>query len=276
MGMVLADIVARERFIPRGRRCPAIDVRADFGAMRADVAEVAPLVCRACGAPVPLPPANEVPCSHCGARIAVPAQYATQRAKAEGTRQLRQAAEREWRKLPRPLPSWFVGLATFFIVASSIVLTTASLIGWVFYDLFASPRNMLMLGVFTPLFFVILGLVETLSAFSYARHVEALAALPPVHGGEYPRCRMCGAPLLLEPGAIAATCGYCCTDSVMTRPSARSQRRLAWERASAERSLDEALRAAYLRRSERRLARYITVGVLVVVWLIMWFAFPSS
>ena len=189
---------------------------------------------------------------------------------------MRQAAEQEWRKLPKPLPSWFVGLVTFFIVASSAVLTTASLVAWAIYDIFSSPRDMLMLGVFAPMFVVILALVETLSAFSHARHIEALAALPPVASGAPPRCRMCGAPLLLEPSAIAATCGYCSTDSVVTRPSARSQRRLAWERQAAKRHLDEALRAAYLRRSERSLARYITVPVLVVVWLAMWFVFPST
>ncbi|MEO6775286.1 MAG: hypothetical protein ABI467_20145 [Kofleriaceae bacterium] len=42
----------------------------------------------------------------------------------------------------------------------------------------------------------------------------ALASLPPEGSGP-PRCRQCGAPLVVVPDAIAARCAYCGTDSLI-------------------------------------------------------------
>jgi hypothetical protein len=135
---------------------------------------------------------------------------------------------------------------------------------------------MLVLGVLTPLFVLVYGAIETVSAFAYTRDVNELSARPPIKAGGLPRCRICGAPLRLEEGALAATCDYCCTDSVVTRVSPQGRRRLDKEARIAERQLKAAISAVLTRRDDRRLARYITIPVLVITWLIFWFVMPSS
>src|SRR5262249_16436921 len=78
---------------------------------------------------------------------------------------------------------------------------------------------------------------------------HALAAAPPAKPGAPPACRECGAPLVVETGAIASTCAYCGTDSLVAdvgRAEADAGRK------AAERTLAEA--AGALARRRRMLA----------------------
>jgi hypothetical protein len=87
-----------------------------------------------------------------------------------------------------------------------------------------------------------------------------LAAAPPARAGAPPSCRECGAPLAVEEGALAATCAYCGTDSLVadlpTTAESRARRR------AAERTLAEAADALARR---RRLLALGGLGLLVGV-----------
>jgi hypothetical protein len=83
---------------------------------------------------------------------------------------------------------------------------------------------------------------------------RSLAAAPPARAGEPPCCRECGAPLALEPGALAATCVYCGTDSLTadlpTQAASRERRK------TAQRTLAQAADALARRR------RLLVLGML--------------
>jgi hypothetical protein len=206
--------------------------------------------------------------------VVLPAEYQAARAEVEAARRARLDAEAKWRELPKPLAPWAADAAVALIVIVAAAATTASLIAWACYGYFKTVRDMLVLGVFTPLFLLVLGLIEAIASRSYARHVEALAALPPPGEGKPPRCRLCGAPLHLEPAALAATCGYCLADSLVTRLSSRRRAWLAEQRRTVELQLEAAVSALSVGRADHKLVRVITLVVLVACWLGFWFALP--
>jgi len=259
---------------PGTRHRPWVTLPVDQAMSSSVSAKVEPLTCRACGAPVPLPRADEGRCDSCDAPIRLPAKYRALLTEAEQARQARREAEERLRKLPRPFARWVASAAVGLIVVLGAGFTTAALIAWAFYGVFESVRDMLMLGVFTPMFLVVWGVIEAVAASSYTRHIEALSALPPEEEGRKPLCRVCGAPLPLEPDALAATCDYCQTDSLVTRLASRRREQLERSRREVALKLGQAVSALEVQRGDQKLLRVITLVVLVGCWLGFWFGLP--
>lgn len=233
-----------------------------------------PLTCSACGAAVALPSSDEGVCDSCDATFRLPAAYRRLRDEAEQARRLRREAEALWRRLPRPVPAWAAEAGVWVLVGACVVLTTGALIAWAIYGLFDSVRDMLVLGVFTPIFLLIWGMLEAVTARSYSAYVGKLAALPPAEQGRQPLCRVCGAPLRLEPGALAATCDYCQTDSLVLQLSPKRRRKLEQIRWKVTQQLGDAVAAMEGQRRDRKLVRIITLSVLIPCWLGFWFGLP--
>ncbi len=174
---------------------------------------LAPVTCTSCAAPLPLAvPAPQVPCPHCGVANALPAEYVQaaelRRREAEARRQ----TEPLWRALATGAPTWSKPVALALIV---LLPPLATLVAWLI------PR--LELGAVAITALVSLpSLLPGAALWIWASAVAGTtlrfrAALTARSEGNATCCRGCGAPLATEPGALAATCGYCGTDSLLEK-----------------------------------------------------------
>lgn len=91
-----------------------------------------------------------------------------------------------------------------------------------------------------------------------------LAALPAV-AGNTPGCRSCGAPLTVAPGATAARCAYCQTESLVRLSGAVALKHKTKARALHWSVLQAAEDADAARREERELAKKLVVGGVLIV-----------
>lgn len=227
------------------------------------------LACDGCGAPVPLP--TEGPrarCAHCGGGADVPASHRDRQAELAEARGALRAAEDQWRELPRPLPLWVAAVAPWLILGGLPVFIAVNVLGWVFWGWYPTPIHMLALGIFTPIFAVIYFGIDAGAKRAYSWRVNAMSAHRTPRGWA---CRRCGAPLELEAGALAASCGYCGADSVLSDPGPRWRRWLEGEQERAESSLREAVWALRESRRNTRLTRIVVLSVLTPFWLFfMW------
>lgn len=123
---------------------------------------------------------------------------------------------------------------------------------------------MLGWGIFTPVFAVIFFGIDAGVARAYSRNHHAMNA---IRGQDGWNCRACGGPLAVEENRLAATCDYCCADSVLTEDGPRWQAFLKDARSHAHASLARAARALARARSNRRMTRLIVLAVLIPFWL---------
>lgn len=171
-----------------------------------------PLSCPSCGAGVPLVAAPASRCTFCGAEAPVPPDYveAARAREAEGA--LRREVEPRWAALSRPAPR-----AAFLWGMALVVLLPpiATLLGHLLPS--APLARSDVFGLLT-----LPALVPGAALWLWAGAVGAtvlryrldLAANAPARPNEPPSCRSCGGALAVAEGAIAATCGYCGTDSL--------------------------------------------------------------
>jgi hypothetical protein len=219
---------------------------------------LAQLRCPGCGAAVPLVPKARAACPFCGAAVDTPPAWLEAAEARAAEARARRAIEPRWRELTRPPPAW-VRPAAMALVAVLPPAVTVALV----YALTPPPGTAaaFALGALP-------GLLPGALAWLWAAAVGAtvvdvtlgLAAAPPARAGAPPSCRECGAPLAVEEGALAATCAYCGTDSLVadlpTTAESRARRR------AAERTLAEAADALARR---RRLLALGGLGLLVGV-----------
>ena len=228
------------------------------------------LSCDECGAAVPLPAAGErAPCAHCGGSAVVPPAYRARQTELALARAALRSAEHQWRELPRPLPLWVAAVAPPAMALGLPVFIVLNVLGWAFWGWYPTPFHMLALGIFTPVFAVIFFGIDLAAKRSYARRVRAMAARRTPEGWA---CRRCGGPLELIEDSLAASCGYCGADSVLSDPGPRWRRWLASEQDRAERSLQKAVAAVRDSRSNTRVVRIVVLSVLIPFWLL--FMYP--
>ena len=172
-----------------------------------------PLRCGSCGGDVALVAAATTACRYCKAPVVIPQAHLDALAVQQQAARLRREVEPRWRKMTAQAAWW-----TEWVAAALIL----------FFPPFAS-----LLAVFVlwfPLsmvdglvFFAIPSLLPGGALWVWAIASRATAqrldrgmwAGPPQRAGGSPTCRGCGAPLTVEPEALAATCVYCGTDSVL-------------------------------------------------------------
>lgn len=218
-----------------------------------------PLRCTHCGAAVPLLHGASFSCPYCAAKVVVPAAY----------RELF-AAEAQEASARRELEQRFAAVATAprrrvdAIAAVLVLLLPAAAVAtWI--GLAVEPPGLPRLFALAIVPALLPGTaISVWSASVHATIVRfqlALSCEPPERAGGPSRCRQCGAPLALEPGAISAHCAYCGTDS-LTDHVAAAARRLQTALRAELRTLGDAIVALRVRR------RLLVAGAAIAVLLL--------
>lgn len=170
-----------------------------------------PLRCDACGSPAPLAERPAVRCPACGGEVPVPADYLEAARLRRADVEARRAAEPLFARLVRPRP-WVHGAGLALLAGLPPLVTAASSLAWPFHP----PAALFGLLTVPALLPGAATCVWARVAAATARPFrEALAATRPAGGQGPPGCRSCGAPLEAAPDALAATCLYCGTDSLL-------------------------------------------------------------
>jgi hypothetical protein len=230
------------------------------------------LKCASCNASLPLADAPTVKCWYCGAARSVPDELRRAlRLARERTRATALAASL-WRSLES------VRVSRALYVASSVAplaLFAAGIVCGLAVVLLAPSRRvmvprLLAWAVWLPLIPVMYVACEVGLRNLLASGVDWIAAtyasVPSATEGGPPGCRLCGAPLTVEPEDVFVRCAYCDTESLVG-VSAERVKAIAAAGARAEGS---ASRAAELLLRRRRAARFQVTGrTLAVAGLIL-------
>jgi LSD1 subclass zinc finger protein len=212
-------------------------------------AQVAPLSCPACRAPVPLGAGDVAACAHCGTRVPLPEPHRALRDAERQRSEDRAAAEALYQRLGAPpsaaLRLWaqaallaggalagFLGL--FLTVSSPLLLLSgfalelilhalARLLGVDLIDRFGGGTVYASFAFSLVAFGIgpnwLLGYLDSLAAVRAALQLN-LAAVPPQQPGFPSTCRNCGAALDVPPGALGVRCAYCRSDNLVSLPRA--------------------------------------------------------
>lgn len=213
---------------------------------------LAVLRCDTCGAAAPLRAAASVRCLHCRNPIAIPARWQAAAEAHAAEEAVRRDVEPRWQTLSTAVGGWAEAVAKLALFVLPPLLT------WLAQATLSpppSPAENLGFVAFPALLpGSLLWLWATTVNATVLRLHLALRARQDDPEGPL-ACRSCGAPLAVEPGAVATTCLYCGTDSLVTGlPPARDS--LA-ARDLALRTLAEA--ATMLRRRRINLALGMTL-----------------
>lgn len=238
--------------------------------------EIDVLLCSACGAPIPLAGASsgEARCPHCGASASLPAGQRELRAIEEQDEASRQRAQALFAGLDSP-PSLLVRVlaAVFdqpgflFWIFFGVPVGLASIFAGLAFDARWHQAPAVTVAVIFSALFGFAFLPRVLGIYAHRRAggrrvlLAGLAAQRPRTPGGPARCRACGAPLDVLPGALVVRCGHCGADSavVVRTPLLAKARRAA---RVAARTIDEAVaidrreRAGTRRELVRELGRY--------------------
>lgn len=170
-----------------------------------------PLRCDACGNPAPLVEQPVARCGACGGDVPVPADYLQAARLHQAAAAARAAAEPVFARLTRPSPASATAGLVLLAALPPVVTVAANL------ALPLEPQAALFGLLTLPALLPGAGLWLWASAAAATAlpFREALAAAAPERLEGPPGCRSCGAPLTVEPGALAATCLYCGTDSLL-------------------------------------------------------------
>lgn len=242
---------------------------------------LAPLLCPACGGPVPVADDAAVPCPYCRTRVPVPATHrdALRLTRAEGAAVAR--ADDAWRRFERstvsnamlllfgsiPAVLFGVGLVAGNVAAwtDAIAMPAPELLGWAAW-LPLAPA----VGLTTWAYWRSLGQAHVAIART------GLAALR----GDRPdgplRCRICGAPLPAVDRDLFAHCIHCQADNLLSL-DAVEQRAVAANVDRAEASAAAALAAvrARARRGSSSMRWMALIVAILCAPLALWSFVPS-
>lgn len=205
---------------------------------------IAPLRCDACGAGVPLVREAMATCSFCKAMVPVPPAYLAAADAHAAEARVRRDVEPQWAALTTPPPARWGSVGMAMVALLPPVATLVAVLA----PAIPPGRVTVLAQVAIPALLpgAVLWLRRGAVAATLLRFRAALAAVPAPRAGEAPGCRSCGGALAVPAGALAATCGYCGTDSLVGElpPRGESARRLG----GALRTLAEATAALRTRR----------------------------
>jgi DNA-directed RNA polymerase subunit RPC12/RpoP len=170
-----------------------------------------PLACSKCGAKVPLALAERIACVHCGADVEVPERWRAAAEAKAATDQVRRDVEPVWESLTHPPGPVFEACAAASVFLLPVVAT------WIVQSRVWPPPTPITTVGLVAVPALLPGALAWLWAATMGATVlrlrDALRARGSVDGEL--GCRNCGASLAPEPGALAATCSYCGTDSLV-------------------------------------------------------------
>jgi len=170
-----------------------------------------PLACETCGAKVPLAIATSVRCPHCRSDVLIPQRWRVAAEAKAADEAVRRDVEPHWHALTKP-PS-----VVFEVVAAAAVFVLPVAASWIVLSRVWPPPSptttMGLVAVPALLPGALAWLWAATMGATVLRLQRALRARG-IAGGEL-ACRRCGAPLAVAEGALASTCLYCGTDSLV-------------------------------------------------------------
>jgi phage FluMu protein Com len=190
------------------------------------------LRCTQCDAPLALADSDTIKCPACGTVNDVPAAYRELHAARIADAAGRERGERVLRSLDRP-PSMVVKVLArvfdqnmfAFMVLFGVPMGLASVLFALRADDWIATHFHYPSGDDVPFTYTVVIIFTLLFAFAFVpralgvyanrrvvdrrRLLAAMAAHPPKVAGAAASCRMCGAPLTVEPDKILAICAYC-------------------------------------------------------------------
>jgi predicted RNA-binding Zn-ribbon protein involved in translation (DUF1610 family) len=170
-----------------------------------------PLACDGCGAKVPLAVAASIPCPHCGHDVAVPERWRIAAEAKAADAAVRRDVEPHWQALTRP-PS-----VAFEVVAAAAVFVLPVVATWIVLSRVWPPPSPVSTMGLVAVPALLPGALAWLWAATMGATVLRLQRVlraRVARGGEL-SCRSCGAPLTVTADALASTCLYCGTDSLV-------------------------------------------------------------
>jgi hypothetical protein len=225
------------------------------------------LKCTSCNASLPLADAPSVSCWYCGAARSVPDELRRALSVARERTKATARATAQWRSLeavhvPRAL---YVACSVTPFVLFAVGIGAALNVAWLVPARRTAVPQALAWAMWVPLIPVTyaagkIGLRNLLA--SGTDWISAtFASLPSAVEGGPPGCRLCGAPLTVEPEDIFVRCAYCETESLV---GVSLERINAFAAAGAQAEVS-ASRATELLLRWRRAARFQIVGRTLAV-----------
>jgi hypothetical protein len=225
------------------------------------------LKCASCNASLALADAPSVQCWYCGEVCRVPEELRRLLRLARERTQATTRAAAQWRQLeavrvPRAL---YVAcsLMPLALFAGGIVAGLA--VAWLIPARRAAVAPALAWTTWLPLIPLTYAAFERGLRAMLASGVDwisaTFASLPPANEGGPPRCRLCGAPLTIEPDDIFVRCAYCDAESLV----GVSPERIAAFAAARDKAKASASRATELLVRRRRAAGFEVKGRTLLV-----------
>ena len=238
-----------------------------------------PFQCVVCNAPLVVVDAPSLVCRFCGATNVVPQVYREELRLARDLDSATREAAEQWMRLARiKAPRWWLicaAVAPFVLLTGCLmILLIAALLRVVSGDALPGLLGCVWL-ILIPAQLLAANVAMKNILVSGATNVgAAFAAAPPSASGEPPNCRLCGAPLSVQPDDVLVRCIYCEAESIVRLDDSAMQT-LRTRVASAQSSLAQAMNAltkhSKLARLETRGRTYVIVGLLVLplLWSFM-------
>jgi LSD1 subclass zinc finger protein len=241
----------------------------------APVVEV--LSCPSCGADVPLGQGDDTRCVHCGTLVPLPAAYRELRRFQTEDEAGRRRAQDLFSRLDSPpflltriLAAVFDQPMVVFWLFFGVPVGLESIFVGLAVDARYHPPYPVTIGACFVTLFVLAFVPRSLGIYANRRAggrrmlLAGLAAEPPKLPGGPARCRQCGAPLDVPPGATVVRCAYCRADSAVRiltpfLESARQSARGILRTIDDATALDRRERSETRRALARELGRYVLV-----------------
>ncbi len=241
------------------------------------MSRIAPLKCETCGANVPLADGEATACRYCHSVVPIPATYQELRRDGEKAREARRAVESMLRTcLGRSVPPWAPQLYKWTVIPAAVLGVPLAL-GLTQGEYRWFVREWAVFGMMVPF---LASLLPWLVLWAYTKPGLYMAALgvslrpaprrPDAEGFD---CGECGAPLSVEPDALAATCDYCRADSWVSKTASGYD---AKEEATRDaKNLAALVKSREFQSFDVRLLLTIYPVVMVLGCVGMWFLLPG-
>ncbi len=237
---------------------------------------IAPLTCDQCGAPVPLADGDFARCRQCGASVRIPDAHKQLREEVKRTRDRRRETERLLRRHSL-LGSPILRKLYAFTVIPAAVIGVPLAFAFTEHTVHWYAREWVVLAGILPFMLTLFPWLVLWAFGSIGAYLGALGlklrASPPPSGTTGFNCGVCGAPLEIEPKALAATCDYCGSDSwVRDAPGSWD---LEGEQRREGKNLSDVVSASDFRSFDLKLLMVVYPTVTAICCGLLWHALPG-
>lgn len=232
-----------------------------------DLQVLGPLICRGCGAPLPLSPTEHTTCLRCSTSTMLPKIHARRHALTLETEARRAYASELLHRIPEPLPPVAERVLPVLPVLTPLVVLVASVN--LATHVWAWPvDSSASVGAFLASVSFWVVLEHVLYRSIPPRHERTHSAWVTPGEPEILRCRGCGAALTVGEGAVVARCGYCLTESFVRHVRVAEVHALDEIAVGVQQTIDQAASAMAGLDASRRLIRAVLAPLVLPLLII--------